>query len=112
MHGNAGRRGAPARAQAPRGKAVCGDGGQRRLGAGLGQASPADLALLAAPERPIVLLPASAAGPARSAARGRTGPAHVLGVMLPCTPIQYLLFHEAAGRPPAWLAADAAGCCW
>jgi hydrogenase maturation protein HypF len=66
-------------------------------------AGPDDLALLAAPERPIVLLPRQAG---RTEALPGVAPGlHTLGVMLPCTPIQYLLFHEAAGRPPGldWL---------
>jgi len=66
-------------------------------------AHPAELALLAAAERPIVLL-------ALRAGRGAGLPGiapglQTLGLMLPCTPIQLLLFHEAAGRPAgtAWL---------
>lgn len=60
-------------------------------------ASDADAALLESPQRPIVLLPkrdgcdAALAGIAPGLAS--------LGVMLPYTPVQYLLFHEAAGRP-------------
>jgi hydrogenase maturation protein HypF len=63
-----------------------------------------DRALLQSPERPIVLLPADL--PLAQALPGVAPGLHTLGVMLPCTPIQYLLFHEAAGRPNglAWLA--------
>ena len=64
-----------------------------------------DRALLESPERPIVLLPALL--PLAQALPGVAPGLHTLGVMLPCTPIQYLLFHEAAGRPAglSWLAA-------
>ena len=62
-----------------------------------------DIALLESPERPILLLPerVNLAETLPGIAPGL----HTLGVMLPCTPIQYLLFHEAAGRPAglAWL---------
>ncbi len=60
-----------------------------------------DAALLASAERPVVLLK-------RRAGRALPGIADGLpwlGAMLPVTPIQYLIFHEAAGRPEgiAWL---------
>jgi hydrogenase maturation protein HypF len=62
------------------------------------------VALLESPERPIVLLPRAQLWLAE-ALPGVAPGLHTLGVMLPCTPIQYLLFHEAAGRPQglAWL---------
>jgi hydrogenase maturation protein HypF len=67
------------------------------------QAGAAEQALLQSAERPIVLLPmqAGCAGQLAGVAPGL----NVLGMMLPCTPIQALLFHEAAGRPAgtAWL---------
>ncbi len=67
------------------------------------QAGAAEQALLQSPERPIVLLPMRD-GCAEKLAGVAPG-LNTLGVMLPCTPIQYLLFHEAAGRPEGtgWL---------
>lgn len=70
----------------------------------LAHASEQDAALLACPQRPIVLLPKRSGC---DALLGGVAPDLAsLGVMLPSTPVQYLLFHEAAGRPDgvAWLA--------
>ena len=63
-----------------------------------------DAAHLNSPERPIVLLK-KRAGCDRKFPGVAPGLAW-LGAMLPSTPIQHLLFHEAAGRPPGrdWLA--------
>ena len=64
-----------------------------------------EAALLAAPERPIVLLKKH--GDCDLKLEGVAPGLSSLGVMLPTTPIQFLLFHEAAGRPDGrdWLEA-------
>ncbi len=71
--------------------------------AALADIGPAERAILASVERPIVLLPQ------REGAAALTGIAPgmtTIGIMLPSTPLHVLLFHEAAGRPQGtdWLA--------
>ncbi|MHB8950466.1 MAG: carbamoyltransferase HypF [Rhodoferax sp.] len=63
----------------------------------------AERALLESRERPIVLLPTQA--DCEAALPGVAPGLLNLGVMLPTTPIHFLLFHEAAGRPAGtqWL---------
>ncbi|HPE02110.1 MAG TPA: Sua5/YciO/YrdC/YwlC family protein, partial [Burkholderiaceae bacterium] len=62
-------------------------------------------ALLASPERPIVLVPKQPG--ADAALVGIAEGVPELGLMLPYTPLHTLLFHEAAGRPAgtSWLEA-------
>jgi hydrogenase maturation protein HypF len=71
---------------------------------GLAEAGAAERALLESRERPIVLLRKHRACDA--VLTGVAPGVAWLGAMLPYTPIQYLLFHEAAGRPQGtdWLA--------
>ncbi|UTH73056.1 carbamoyltransferase HypF [Chromobacterium sp. IIBBL 290-4] len=70
-----------------------------------GMAAPDELSIrmLNSPQRPIVLLPQTAV--CEHALRGVAPDSAWLGVMLPYTPLHYLLFHEAAGRPTGldWL---------
>lgn len=70
---------------------------------------PGERALLESPERPIVLLRKRDGCDERLA--GIAPGLAWLGAMLPCTPLQYLLFHEWLGRPAGvdWLAAP---CPW
>ena len=71
---------------------------------GLVEIGAAERAFLASAERPIVLLRKCAG--ADAALPGVAPGLAWLGAMLPYTPLQYLLFHEAAGRPAgvSWLA--------
>ncbi len=64
----------------------------------------AERALLESRERPVVLL-AKRAG-CDAALPGIAPGLAELGALLPCTPIQFLLFHQAAGRPAGteWIA--------
>lgn len=68
--------------------------------AGLAQCNADELALLQSAERPIVLIQKT--GELNGVADGMPE----LGVLLPYTPLHYLLFHEAADRPAGsdWLA--------
>ena len=69
----------------------------------LARVDAAAAALLEAVERPIVLLPK---GEDSDAALPGVAPGLAeIGLMLPYTPVQFLLFHEAAGRPQGtgWL---------
>ncbi len=62
-----------------------------------------DALLLESPQRPVVLAPKRPGGDQRLP--GIAPGLAEFGLMLPATPIQYLLFHEAAGRPAGadWL---------
>ena len=70
----------------------------------LAEVRPEERALLEARERPIVLLRKQAG--CDRILRGVAPGIARLGAMLPCTPLQYLLFHQAAGSPQGtnWLA--------
>ncbi|MBK9595460.1 MAG: carbamoyltransferase HypF [Rhodocyclales bacterium] len=68
------------------------------------EVSEAERALLESRERPVVLLQKREG--CDEALPGIAPGLGELGALLPCTPIQFLLFHEAAGRPAGtdWLA--------
>ena len=69
----------------------------------LAEVSDAEAALLTGVDRPVVLLRKTAGADALAGGIAPNLP--WLGVMLPYTPLHYLLFHEAAGRPDGtdWL---------